>query len=248
MITELKSETFISCKFLEFSSCELLPLDQKRSSHLISQNSSPHARHVSLDGMSVNHPQNFLEPDQMLEFLGFFVNQTVEMLERLRIFCEPHSQKVGIAGICCVFCEPDSKNAGSSRFACETHGQNYWLRHARSRMLEFLGLTQSKCWSYMHSQNAGISRDFLWTQTLTMQQLWGFLVHHTVKNAGMTRILCKTCTVKMLELFQGFLWIEMLHSWIVRYMYGQNTGDSSLVELRQNAGISRILCELNGQK
>ena len=75
---------------------------QEHPSHLISQNSSPHARHVSLDGMSVIHRIKVLEPDQnaeisgivcepdgqnagevldtcsvkMLEFMDFFVNQT----------------------------------------------------------------------------------------------------------------------------------------------------------------------------
>ena len=80
MITELKSETFISCNFLEFivvSFCHF----QKRSSHLMSQNSSPHTRHVSLDGMSVNHPKKLTEPDENARISIFFVNQTVKKLE-----------------------------------------------------------------------------------------------------------------------------------------------------------------------
>ena len=52
----------------------------------ISQNSSPHARHVSLDGMSVHHPIKVLEPDQNPE--------------GSRISSEPHSQMLEFPGLC----------------------------------------------------------------------------------------------------------------------------------------------------
>ena len=70
MITELKSEKIISCNFLEVSIVSFCH-SQKRSSHLVSQNSSPHARHVLLDEMSVTI--KVLEPDQNAAISkGFF--------------------------------------------------------------------------------------------------------------------------------------------------------------------------------
>ena len=59
----IKIEKIISCIFSEFSIVSFFRF-QKRSSHLISQNSSPYARHVSLDGMSAHQPIKVLEPDQ----------------------------------------------------------------------------------------------------------------------------------------------------------------------------------------
>ena len=47
------------------------------------------------------------------------------------------------------FGEPDSKDAGSSRFACETHGQN-------AGMIQLL--------YHMHGQNAGDSSFYLRAQ------------------------------------------------------------------------------------
>ena len=47
----------------------------------MSHNCGPHATRVSPDGMSVNHPIKVLEPNQNAGILGFFVNQTVNVLE-----------------------------------------------------------------------------------------------------------------------------------------------------------------------
>ena len=89
MISELKLDKIISCNFPESNIVNFCHF-QKCSSHLLSQNSSPHARHVSLDGTSVNHTIKVLEPNRkagiirvfvnhkMLELLGFFVSQTVK--------------------------------------------------------------------------------------------------------------------------------------------------------------------------
>ena len=82
MITELKSKIIVCYNFLDFSIVSFCHF-QKRSSHLISQNSSPHVRHVSLDGLSVNHPIKVLEPDQ---------NAGIS-----RIVCESDGQNAGIS-------------------------------------------------------------------------------------------------------------------------------------------------------
>ena len=117
---------------------------------------------------------------KMLEFQGLFVNQTVRMLEFLGLWSFWD------------FCEPDKKN---------------W------NLLVLLWNTRSKCWNY---------HDFFRTCTVEMldflgfcepisrmQDLWGFLVNHTVKMlellgyvCDMTRSKCWNVNhmVKMLEI------------------------------------------------
>ena len=58
-------------------------------------------------------------------------------------FLEPDQN----AGISRIVCEPDGQNAGITRIFCEPHSQNAGMTYT-VKMLEFLGLTQSKCWSY----------------------------------------------------------------------------------------------------
>ena len=68
--------------------------NQKRSSHLISQNSSPHARHVSLDGVSVTI--KVLEPDQNAAICRFFLSQNAG---GIRICYDMHGQNARISRI-----------------------------------------------------------------------------------------------------------------------------------------------------
>ena len=128
MITELKSETFIACNFLELSFVSFCHF-QKRSSHLISQNSSPHARHR--DGMCVNHPKFFCSGarSKCWNLSCFLVSQTVKMLEvvgslvkhTVKMLRAPHGQDAGKSWI---FKTCTVKMLEILVFLCEFNHQN----------------------------------------------------------------------------------------------------------------------------
>ena len=102
-ITELKSETFISCNFSGFSVVSFCHF-QKRSSHLVSQNTSSHARHVSLDGMEVcESPQKISGARSKCWNFRDCCEPDGKNAGITGIFCEPHSQNAGIVGVCYVF-------------------------------------------------------------------------------------------------------------------------------------------------
>ena len=119
-----KSEKNISCSF--FRSSILRAFATSKSVHpILSLKTLVHmqgmsrwiARHVSLNGMSVNHPIKVQEPNQ---------NAGIS-----RIFCEPDSKDAGITSF---ECEPHTQKKCSSSM----HGQNAGLAAQWSKCWNFL--------------------------------------------------------------------------------------------------------------